>query len=288
MSITNALSAAHPVHDEVESVKLTLEDSSSAPTISTDASKFDVKDPKWQAHSNFEPIHEVTYPFPLEKDGWVHAHNSIRAEISGLRTAFDEIIARGDGISMPDWAVMSLQTWWKAHTEHIHGHHSNEDDILNPKLRERFHYPDKLEADHTLLVRIMDELDKLIMIDLKPGGNIHVISAKWDEYSSFMLPHLLEEENIGLPLARAYFTRKEFAKIVAAIMKNATPIELGAFIHTMGEHSFRREFMPQEGIPFFVWYLVMKRCLNTYIKRCHVHLVALQNGMPVITNKCSI
>jgi hypothetical protein len=102
-----------------------------------------------------------------------------------------------------------------------------------------------------------------------------------------MLPHLLEEEKIGLPLARAYFTRKEFSKIVSAIMKKATPIELGAFIHTMGEHSFRREFMPQEGIPFFVWFLVMKRCLNAYVKRCHVHLVALESGVPAITNKCS-
>jgi hemerythrin-like domain-containing protein len=276
MSVTNILTCVHPVNDEV------------TPDHSNDANKFDVKDPKWQVHNNFQPIHESTYTFPLEKDGWVHAHNSIRAEIHGLRTALNEVMARGDGDFMPDWAVMSLQTWWKAHAEHIHGHHTNEDDILNPKLRERFHYPDKLEADHTLLVRMMDELDKLIMTDLKPGGSIDSISAKWDEYSTLMLPHLLEEEKIGLPLARAYFTKKEFSKIISAIMKKATPIELGAFIHAMGEHTFRREFMPQEGIPFFVWFLVMKRCLNAYVKRCHIHLVALESGVPAITNKCSI
>lgn len=246
---------------------------------------FDVNDPKWKVSSEFEPIHESTYSFPPEKDGWVLAHNSIRAEVHGLRNALDQIISRGEGTCMPEWTVRSLQTWWKAHYEHIHGHHYNEDHILNPKLRERFHYPDKLEADHVLLVRKMDEIQDLIFA-LSTGGDIHVISSKWDEYSSLILPHLLEEENFGLPLARAYFTQKEFSKIISEISKKVTPIELGSFIHAMGENTFRTEFMPQEGIPGFVWFIVFKRSLKTYINECHSHLIALQTGVPVTVTKC--
>ena len=49
-----------------------------------------------------------------------------------------------------------------------------------------------------------------------------------------MLPHLREEEDVALPLCRAYFTPQEVAAKLREIMKRASPIELGSFWHTCG------------------------------------------------------
>eukprot|EP01079_Euglenida_sp_SAG-EU17-18_P001632 gene1632-2858_t len=91
----------------------------------------------------------------------------------------------------------------------------------------------------------------------------------WHEYSDALLPHLREEEAVGIPLMRAYFTQDEINKLVGEILgsKTAPREEMGAFIHHLGHDRFeprplpvpcsltaafgrfRNEFMPQQSSP---------------------------------------
>ena len=80
--------------------------------------------------------------------GWMHAHNSLRAEMSALVAAVEAVELRGE--FRDDWEVDCIQKAWAAHYAHIHAHHSNEDAILVPYLKTRFKYPEQVRTLRTL------------------------------------------------------------------------------------------------------------------------------------------
>jgi hypothetical protein len=90
---------------------------------------------------------------------------------------------------------------------------------------------------------------------LKDGSSVEDLHKEAVEYETMMLPHLKQEEEECLPLCRAYFLPEEVAPKVQEILADSPKIELGSIIMGMGIQEFRKEFMVQEGIPWFVWYL---------------------------------
>ena len=192
-----------------------------------------------------------------------------------------------------DWEVASIQNWWKSHLNHIHSHHQNEDEKMNPYLRERIVYPKKLEADHIILTSHLDTIAGLVDNLSVSGTSLEKLYSAWHSYQAMIKPHLLEEEYFGIPLMRAYFKPKEIAKIVADIMgsTHAPKEEMGAFIYFLGEKKFREEFMKQEGIPFFVWWTDFKEKLDYYKTCVNIHIEALNAGVapePLLTKSSNI
>ena len=55
---------------------------------------------------------------------------------------------------------------------------------------------------------------------------------------------------------------------------------MGSFITTMGEDRFRNEFMAQEGIPWFVWYIDFVFRVKLYKKEFESQVDALKAGAP--------
>ena len=106
---------------------------------------FDPTDKKFQINDETKPDKESSWPYSKEEDGWVHAHNSIRDEMRQLVTALEATNGR-DGGDLQDWEIKCIKKAWKAHEIHIHSHHSNEDDIMVPFLKKRFHYPNKVRS----------------------------------------------------------------------------------------------------------------------------------------------
>merc|ERR1719473_338746 len=99
-----------------------------------------------------------------------------------------------------------------------------------------------------------------------------------------MLPHLFEEEQVGLPLARAYFTPAEIEKVVSSMLKNGDPVSLGSFVHVMGHKKDVQGFMQENGIPSFVWHVPGKgfKALRTlYRNKVQCHIDSLLAGEPV-------
>lgn len=237
----------------------------------------DTQDLKWQADAKFSPDKEAAWKHPKEKDGWTHAHNAIRGEISRFRDALASLAERRQ---LRQWEVDCLRTAWGEHQVHIHAHHSNEDEMMVPFLHERIREPEKDSDDHAALLRTLAELDEHIA-GLRAGSwePVAALHEAWVAYEAMMLPHLREEELTQLPLMRAYFSPEEISPIVQKIIARGPPAEMGSFICTMGEEAFF-DFMKQEGIPGFVWYLDFKAKRNSFRSLFIDNLTAVSEGIP--------
>jgi len=130
------------------------------------------------------------------------------------------------------------------------------------------------------LVAAMDAIAEAIRA-LKAGDTLDSLSTLWLHYESIMLPHLHEEEQVGLPLARAYFTPQEIDKLVGQILAKSDPVSLGSFVHVMGHKKEAKEFMRENGIPGFVWHIPGKgfKALRTlYRVKMQSHIDSLLAG----------
>jgi hypothetical protein len=243
-----------------------------------ETSPIDVSNPQYQADPSYAADKTPLWSsIPVEEDGWVRAHNAIRFEISELKRAIQAV---GTATALEGWQVDAVRAWMAGHMTHIHEHHHNEDAIFNPFLRTRVNYPDKLEVDHVTLVAHMEAIEGAVA-HLAVGDNLAELGKMWQRYEDLMLPHLHEEEVVGLPLARAFFTPQEIGKVVSSFISKGDPISLGSFIHCMGHKKDVNAFMSQEGIPGFVWYLPGKgfKSLRTlYRKKMVSHIDSLVAG----------
>lgn len=235
-----------------------------------DTPEVNTQDLGFQADPQCKPDKESTWQYPKEQDGWVYAHNSIRMEVDKLVNVLKHL---GDR-TLHEWERAELKEWWAGHAEHIHGHHTNEDDILGPELRKRINLPERLETDHVGLVEALEELRVLMATVVNAS---HILD-KVEAYRALLFPHLKEEEQISLPLVRAYYTQTEFAAVVHKILSKAGKLELGSFFHHMGSKKDIQAFMKQEGIPFFVWYLQFKPLRDNYRKKMESRLESLLRG----------
>jgi len=244
-----------------------------------DTPRVDTTDLQYQRDPAHKPDKTSLWKTSESHDGWVHAHNAVRYEIGEMKRVVEAL----DASPLKDWQVASVKAWWSGHEKHIHEHHSNEDDIFNPVIRERVIYPEKLEADHVQLVEVMDEIAAWVKA-LEPGKSLAGLRPLWMRYEELMLPHLHEEEQVGLPLARAYFTPKEIDSVTQKILANSDPVSLGSFVHVMGHKTHVKQFMRENGIPGFVWHIPGKgfKALRTlYRKRMQSHIDSLLAGEQV-------
>lgn len=230
---------------------------------------------EYQVSDDFPPDKEGTWPYPQEYAGWVLAHDSLRGELEDIRVALTTVKGR----ELKQWEVMAIKRFMAVHFLHTHGHHHNEDVIMVPFLKERFTYPEKLEADHGVLDKKMQVVQGLIE-DLKEGATVDTLLEEWIDYENMSKAHLLEEEETALPMMRAFFTAAEEAPKVQEIMQHAPKVEIGAFIYYQGVDRFRTVFMPQEGIPSFVWMIDFKGRYKAFIREFKEPLDSLKSGVP--------
>jgi len=235
----------------------------------------------YQADPKYLPDKAHLWKTAEAQDGWVHAHNAIRFEIGELKRVIEALAMQ----PLAEWQVAAVQAWWAGHETHVHEHHSNEDDVFNPVVRTRVIYPEKLEADHVELVAAMDAVGAHVRA-LAPGTSLAALQPLWATYEALMLPHLFEEEQVGLPLVRAYFTPAEVEKVVASFMKNGDPVALGSFVHVLGHKKDAQAFMRENGIPTFVWHVPgsgFKALRALYREKMQSHIDSLLAGEPVVS-----
>lgn len=242
--------------------------------------KVDVSDLKYQVSKDFAPDKESTWSFPPERDGWLLAHNSVRGEVVDLKAGITKMISVAPK-GCPEWAVKALKVAWSAHYEHIHAHHHNEDDIFFPALSERFKMDAKLSSAHETISYLMEEISSMVE-KLSPGDTLTALLSRVEEYEKELLPHLTEEEEGGVLLMRAYFTPEEIAPLIQKVLANGPMVEMGSFIYYMTPEKFRNEFMKEQGIPFFVWYIDFKGRLNTFMDEFARPVEQLKEGKEAI------
>jgi hypothetical protein len=113
---------------------------------------------------------------------------------------------------------------------------------------------------------------------IKVGGTIDDLLETWIEYETRMLPHVKQEEEIGIPLMRAYFTKEDMASMIQKLVANSPAFETGSLIYFDTLERFHSDFMKNEGIPWFVWYISFRSKHNLFKKAFVTNLEALKLG----------
>ena len=248
---------------------------------------FDPQSPQYQLHVAYPPNKAKTWKMKTEDDGWVLIHNCIRTEMDRLHKVLSTLLSRlSEKANLKSWEVESLKYIFQIHFQTVHGHHTNEDEILTPVLKQRFAYPNKLEDDHSEIINHIQVIEnKLHTLKADDGRKeIQELLDAFVAYEKSLLPHLLEEEQVGLLLMRAYFTQDEIRPVIGKILartQKLEPFTIGLMIHYLGETYVRNTMMKNEGIPFFVWHLVFKRKMKKFQRKVIVHYVALETNVAV-------
>lgn len=233
----------------------------------------DTQDKQWQADVQFAPDKESSWSHPKEKDGWMLAHNAIRGEVADMKLALAKTVERG---SVQKWEIAALRAAWAEHFAHVSAHHSNEEEDFNPFLSTRIRLPENMERDHDDIIRQLNLIDGLFT---GLSGSATDLHCAWLAYEEMLLPHLREEESGPLPLMRAYFKPDEITPIVQKVVGKGPPCEMGSFVYYAGEETFF-EFMRQEGIAGFVWYIEFKGKRDNFQRSFVENLKAVVGGTP--------
>ncbi len=236
------------------------------------------------AIDGFLPDKEALWKYPAISDGWFRIHNTIRAEMGKFRAM---LVRVSQETVMQDWQIDALKMYWKGHFQIVHTHHGHEENLFNPMLKERVELPAKPEKDHEQILKLMNKVDdEVAKISSGAGSTLQPVLKAFDKYAPDMKNHLTEEDNICVPLIRAYFEPKTVGDKVAQIMKKMPKTEMGAFVHHQGSQAEFQKFMAQEGIPFFVWYLEFKKCRTMYREKMETLVQRVLTGVqPANTSK---
>jgi hypothetical protein len=146
-----------------------------------------------------------------------------------------------------------------------------------PEFQKRFVYPKNLEIDHEKLTEMLKVIENKIEV-LDVGGTVDDLLETWIEYETMMLPHLQQEEEIGIPLMRAYFTKKDLDPMVEKLIANSPSVELGSIIYFETPERFRSDLMKNEEIPWFVWYIAFRSKYNLFKRTFVANLEAIKLG----------
>eukprot|EP00967_Tisochrysis_lutea_P131393 scaffold228340_cov31-Tisochrysis_lutea.AAC.2 len=252
----------------------------------------DTSDLQYQANPKYMPDKGELHTIPFEKDGWTEAHNALRAEIAQL----SQMIKLLGNRRLEPWEKKAFQNFWNFHDTHMHDHHSNEDILLAPLIAERIKLPERLTTDHE---KIVDHLKK-IGPKVKSLTSASDVREDLEVYKRDLLPHLIEEERISLPLVRAYFTPAEYDAMIQKILNKLPPSIIGATFYWMASSdpdngdvsgltldSVRKatsEFILRTGAPPFVpplaWHMQIKFGVKKYMREVEAGAQGVLNGKP--------
>lgn len=227
--------------------------------------------------ATYPPDKSGLWTAPMETDGWFLEHCNIRSECTKMADVLDKLGTK----TLEEWEIESLRSWFANHNLHIHEHHMHEDNIFTPFMQTRINLPEKLTTDHVQLVALLKAVMTIVEGQLASAS---VLRPAFEEYQKMLFTHLKEEEEIGLPLLRAYFAPEEVAPKTQEIISQTAPHILGGFFYHLdaegGSKGAINQFMAQEGIPFFVYYIAFSPMRQKYFDTTQVHIDALLAGKP--------
>ena len=113
----------------------------------------------------------------------------------------------------------------------------------------------------------------------KGGEALATLVTDYAALKECMFAHLLDEEQVGLPLMRHHFTYKDFKHIEKKILEHATTAELAWVLRPMGGDAAKREWMTAVAhIPGPVQSLIIMPATRRYNRDVVVPIEALCSG----------
>lgn len=207
-------------------------------------------------HISPEELKEVMgvnpkWSYRAELDGWVKAHEAVRADLADLLsalTAWKNRIEKGQAAAQ--WEVSNLKEYFSIFEHNVHHHHDSEEKILFPFMETRVKLPPKMSADHKTLLAMMDNCrDQINNFQVTGAANkdLQAVSKLLEDFTAFkvcMEEHLHEEEVEGLPLLRKHFSSKEVEPSEKKILETLTLRDMGWILRPMTEQQ-RKEWLSE-------------------------------------------
>ena len=108
---------------------------------------------------------------------------------------------------------------------------------------------------------------------------LRALLADFVTFRDSMCGHLLEEEQVGLPLLRHHFSAKEFKAVEEKIVAHATPADVAWVLRPFPSDDAKRAWMTGVAkMPGFIASLVMFPAIRRYNRDVVVPMAALRAG----------
>lgn len=238
----------------------------------------------WQLSQSYPPDKTHLWTYGIDMDGWTLAHDALRGEIKDFQHALDTIMEQ----DISRRQVRAMRKWWKGHLTHVQSHHTNEDNIVKAFVKRRFSYPEFMQDDHEEIehhFRVISDVIRQVYIARNDHDRMEALvklKKAFEEYSDCLLPHLLAEEAIGIPLTRAYFTPKEVQRLTIRLARSGPRCETGSIVHYVGPAKLRQAMRLQNApLQRIAWILILNP-RHRYYKR---HMLRLLNDILVESPK---
>ena len=156
-----------------------------------------------------------------------------------------------------------------------------EDELLHPMIGTRVSVVSEFETHYEDLNILLNIVDKTICN--RNFTKASEIAPAWHGYRTALYPHLIEEENIMVPLLRAYFTPEEGNQKTAEIVKSMPKIALGSLLHHIpsGKEGVMT-FMARMGYAWHAWYTEVHAIRTNYRETMESKLESLLLGEQVV------
>ena len=153
--------------------------------------------------------------------------------------------------------------------------------MLHPMVRTRVAVMAEFETSHEELNNLLTTVDKAIRN--RAFNKASELAPVWHGYRTALYPHLVEEENIMIPLIRAYFTPEEGNQKTKEILATMPKIALGSLLHHIpsGKEGIMT-FMARTGYSWHQWYTNVQAIRTNYREQMESKLESLLTGNLVV------
>ena len=130
-------------------------------------------------------------------------------------------------------------------------------------------------------MQLLDKCDRgfAALKKTQGGETLATLVTDYAAMKECMFAHLLEEEQVALPLMRHYFVSKEFKPIEEKILEHATTLEMAWVLRPMGSDAAKRDWMTKIAhVPGPVQSLIILPATRRYNRDVVVPLTALCSG----------
>src|SRR5580692_2312506 len=145
------------------------------------------------------------------------AHDALRRDLAALTR-----VAQGPGRWIPD-RQRSIAVGWELFKRQLHLHHTAEDDLIWPALRERLGHRaqavsvlDDMEAEHQRIDPLLAAVDAGFTSAGAAGAGLphpDLLAEAVDALAAALTGHLTHEEDEGLPLIGEALTAAEWRRV---------------------------------------------------------------------------
>jgi len=161
----------------------------------------------------------------------------------------------------------------------VAAHINNMDNNFHPFVHARVSLTDEFEKSHEELKALLHTLDTAICNRVWKKAS--EIAPLWHGYRTALYPHLVEEENIVIPLMRAYFEPAEVQAKITAIIKSTPKLAVGSIIHHLaGGKDGVMTFMARQGYAWHAWYTEVHATRTMYREQMESKIESLLRGEP--------